>query len=65
MVDQLDIVRSAWELIKSCREEASLRAAQRADECLEESDVDGQLVWKRILAAIDELQNNTPKGPLN
>ena len=65
MVDQLDIVRSAWELIKTCGEEASLRAAQRADECLAEGDIDGQLVWKRILAAIDELQNNTPRGRLN
>ncbi len=31
-----------------------------ADAMIEASDIDGQRVWKRILAAIDELQRNKP-----
>jgi hypothetical protein len=33
-----------------------IRAAQRADEPLDEGDVDGAMVWRRILDAIDELR---------
>ncbi len=43
-------------LIDQHGEDAPLRAAQRADELLEEGDVDGVAVWRRILEAIDELQ---------
>jgi hypothetical protein len=31
-------------------------AAGRADELLEDGDIDGSAVWRRILAAIEELQ---------
>jgi hypothetical protein len=37
-------------------EDATQRAAQRADELLEVGDLDGSAVWRRILAAIEELQ---------
>ena len=55
MVDDLDIYRSAMELIEQHGEDASIQAAMRADEMLEVGDLDGQAVWKRILKAIDEL----------
>ena len=44
-----------------------LVAAQRADELLAKGDVEGCAVWKRILAAVDELTRTTPaKGaPVN
>ena len=32
-----------------------IHAAMRADEMLEAGDLDGQAIWKRILAAVDEL----------
>jgi len=32
----------------------------RADEMLDAGDMDGQAVWKRILAAIEELQSKEP-----
>jgi hypothetical protein len=41
-----------------------MRAAQRADELLNEGDVDGVVVWRRILEAIDELQRGRREGEL-
>jgi hypothetical protein len=37
-------------------EEAAIFAAGRADELLMDGDTDGSAVWRRILAAIEELQ---------
>ena len=63
MVDDLDIYRTANELIKQHGDEAPIHAAMRADELLEAGDLDGQAVWKRILAAVDELQSRErPEG---
>ncbi len=35
---------------------AALEAAQRADAMLERGDMDGAAVWRRVLAAVKELQ---------
>ena len=55
MISDSDIYRTANELIKQHGEDAPIHAAMRADEMLEVGDINGQVVWKRILAAIDEL----------
>ena len=55
MASNIDIYRTANELIKQHDEEAPIHAAIRADELLDAGDLDGQTVWKRILAAIEEL----------
>jgi len=63
MTSDLDIYRSANELIKQFGEAADIEAAMRADELLEMGDMDGRAVWLRILAAIDELQaQERPEG---
>jgi hypothetical protein len=36
-------------------------AAQRADELFAEGDLDGAAVWRRILHAVEELQQTKPK----
>ncbi len=41
-------------------DEASIHAAQRADELMAEGDMDGRRVWHRIERAIDELQRTAP-----
>ncbi len=38
-----------------------LEAAQRADAMLEKGSVDGQRVWKRVLAAVKEIQREVPR----
>jgi len=59
-----DIFRAAKLLIDKHGDDAPIRAAQRADELLEEGDVDGVAVWRRILEAIDELQRGRREGEL-
>jgi hypothetical protein len=57
MISDLDIWRSANELIKQFGDTADIEAAARADALLDKGDLDGQRVWQRILKAIEEMQN--------
>ena len=56
----LDIWRAANILVKRRGADAAMVAAQRADELLAAGDVEGCAVWKRILAAVDELTCTKP-----
>ena len=56
MTSDLNIYRTASVLIREHGEDAALEAAQRADAMLEKGSVDGQRVWKRVLAALKEIQ---------
>ena len=63
VTSDLDIYRSAAILIQHHGEDAALEAAARADALLERGDLEGQAVWKRILAAVKELQRrDRPEG---
>ncbi|MCZ6467435.1 MAG: hypothetical protein O6829_09210 [Alphaproteobacteria bacterium] len=55
MIPDLDIYRSANELIKQHGDAADIEAAMRADERLAAGDMEGEAVWKLILKAIEEL----------
>ena len=55
MISALDIYRSAQVLIRQHGDDAGLQAAQRADDMLDRGDMDGLAVWKRILAAVEEI----------
>jgi len=58
--------RAAKLLMDQHGDDAALRATQRADELLKEGDVDGNAVWRRILAAVEELRRGRREGePLN
>lgn len=61
MTSDLDIFRTANVLVKHYGEDADLEAAQRADAMLEKGSVDGQRVWKRVLAAVKEIQRQEPR----
>ncbi len=45
--------------------EAPIHAAMRADEMLDVGDLDGQAVWKAILKAVIELENEVPEGTVH
>lgn len=60
MTADLDIWRAANLLIKRHRDDAAIVAARRADELLAEGDLDGCAIWKRILAAVNELTRTKP-----
>ncbi len=63
MTFDLDIYRSANELIKQFGDAADIEAAMRADERLAAGDMDGEADWLRILKAIEELlSEERPEG---
>ncbi len=63
MTSDLDIYRSANELIKQRGDTADIEAAMRADERLAAGDMEGEAVWLRILKAIEELPaKERPEG---
>ncbi len=56
------IYRSAKLLIDQHGDEAPVHAAMQADEMLDNGDLDGAAVWRRIVRAAEELQRKAP-GP--
>ena len=56
MTSDLDIYRTASVLIREHGKDAALEAAQRADAMPEKGCPDGQRVWKRVLAAVEEIE---------
>ncbi len=61
MTSDLDIYRTANVRIREHGEDAALEAAQCADAMLEKGSPDGQRVWKRVLAAVKEIQRQEPR----
>ncbi len=55
MTSDLDIYRSAHELIEQHGDAADIEAAMRADELMEAGDMEGEAVWLRIVKATEEL----------
>ncbi len=62
MVSEIDVYRAANLLVKQYGTEAPFEAAMRADIMLERGDLDGQRVWLRILAAVNELLDTQSGG---
>ncbi len=56
----LDIYRSALELIDQQGVAADIEAAMRADECLAAGDMEGEAVWLRTVKAVAELRQREP-----
>ncbi len=56
MISDIDIYRSAHGIVKTHDKDAPIEAAMRADEMLENGDLRGYAVWRRILKAVEELQ---------
>ena len=55
MTSDLDIYRSANELIKQHGDAVDIEAAMRADELMDAGDMEGRAVWLRIVKAVEEL----------
>ncbi len=63
MTADLEIYRSAKLLIDHHGDDAVIHAAMRADQMLEQGDLDGLATWNRILRAIEELRaGKRPEG---
>ncbi len=60
MTSDLDIYRSADLLVKQHGQDAPIHAAMQAEAMLEPADLDGYAVWRRVLRAVEELQETGP-----
>ncbi len=61
LVSDLDIWRAAQVMVKRYDDGAAIEAAMRADEFLDQGNLDGERVWIRIVRAIEELQRDQPQ----
>jgi hypothetical protein len=61
-IPDLVVLRAANLLIKQHDEDAAIVAAQRADELLAQGDLEVQIVFKLLVAAIEELRRRKLKG---
>jgi hypothetical protein len=52
-------------LLKRHGERALDESAARADELALAGDGDGAAIWRRIMAAVTQLANNRPPGPVH
>jgi len=60
MTGEIDIYRSAHALIQRHGEAAAIEAAIKADAMLDDGDLDGAAVWRRIVAAVNEIERKEP-----
>jgi hypothetical protein len=58
MIDDREIWACALHLLRQYGDGAALHAAQRADELILASDIDGQRTWLRILNRINLLESD-------
>ncbi len=61
-MNERDIWRSAKALVDQHGDDAAIHAAMRADELLDEGDLDGAATWRRVIQAIKELESTVPGG---
>lgn len=61
--NELDIYRTANELIKQHGKDAKIAAAMQADACADEGDLDGAAAWLQVIDAISTLQDDS--GPVS
>jgi hypothetical protein len=62
MVVELDIWRAANLLLRQHGYDAPIIAAQRRDKLLADGDLNGLIIWKRIMSAMAELSRTRGDG---
>ena len=60
MIDDLDTWRAAQVMVKRYGDGAAIEAALRADEFLDQGNLDGKRLWMRVMHTIEELQPERP-----
>ena len=65
MIPEIDIWRAAQLMLKRYGDKALQESSARADELVVAGDEDGAAVWRRITAAVAQLANTIPPGPVH
>ena len=61
ILSDFDIWRAAQAMVKRYSDSAATEAAMRADEFLDQGNLDGKRLWMRIMQTIEELQRERPR----
>ena len=65
VIPEIDIWRAATLMLKRYGDKPLEQSADPAHELAADGDHDGADTWRRISAAVAQLANNTPPGPLH
>jgi hypothetical protein len=65
VIPEIDIWRAANLMIRRYGDKALEESSTRVDELTAAGDHDGADTWRRISAAVVQLANNTPPGPVH
>jgi hypothetical protein len=65
VIPEIDIWRAANLMLKRYGGKARAESATRADELAAAGDHGSEAAWPRITAAVSQLENTTPSGPLH
>jgi hypothetical protein len=65
VIPEIDIWRAAQLMLKRYGDQALKESAARANELALTGDDDGAATWRRIMAAVAELADTTPRGPVH
>ena len=65
VIPEIDIWRAATLMLKRYGDKALEQSDRRVDELTAAGDHDGADTWRRITAAVVQLANTTPSGPLH
>ena len=57
----IDVWRAAQVMVKRNGDGAATKAAMRADEFLDQGNIDDKRLWMRIMQTIEELQRERPR----
>jgi hypothetical protein len=60
-MEDIDIWRAAEQMRKLYGADAAIHAAMRADKLMDRGDSEGFDMWKRVVAALNELDRTTPQ----
>jgi len=61
MLPDRDIYATATVMMRRYGADAATEAAQRSDKLMADGDADGAAVWRRVMAAIEELGRQAPR----
>ena len=65
VIPEIDIWRAATLMLKRYGDKALEQSTTRADELAADGDHAGADTWRRITAAVEQLANTVPPGPLH
>jgi len=61
-MEDIDIWRAAEQMRKLFGADAAIHAAMRADKLMDQGDIEGFEMWKRVVDALNELDRPVPRG---